>query len=267
MISVRLIFKMVYNLTIDSSHTISHTRYQPDAHDQPSWGSQNKAPTPSLAESRLSQSSFSTAPSTRPQHFDMDRSRPIRPQLSSIAEESSLRAIQLEPLSDSRSPNENAPHGTNRASIPLSNGTVKSPPMSSIAPRPAQYPNEQTRMNDHFHQPYTHGQPFPAHNDASPRDFANMSPLGEPVHRRQYLSSPRTPQSEELTPQSAESHLSTSSFSNAPSPHPHHLDLDRGGPIISPVSNMAGGSLMIGTFKCEHAGCTAPAFQTQYLLK
>ena len=178
----------------------------------------------------------------------------------------SLRAIQLEPLLDSRSPNENAPHGISRPSFPLSNGTVKSPPMSSIAPRPAQYPSPQTRINGHFHQPYPHGQLSPAYSDASPRDSANMSPPGKPIHA-QYVSGGRTPQSEELTPQSAESHLSTSSFSSAPSPHPHHLDMDRSRPILPPLSGMTGGPLMIGAFKCEHLGCIAPAFQTQYLLK
>ena len=178
----------------------------------------------------------------------------------------SLRAIQLEPLLDGRSPNENGPHGIKRAPFPLSNGTVKSPPLNPIAPRPIQYPSPQTRMNSHFHQQFPHGQPSPAHSDASPRDSANMSPPGKPMHS-QYYASGRTPQSEELTPQSAESHLSTSSFSTAPSPHPHHMDLDRNRPILPPLSGMDSGSLIIGTFKCEHAGCTAPAFQTQYLLK
>ena len=178
----------------------------------------------------------------------------------------SLRAIQLEPLLDGRSPNENTPHGINRPPFPLSNGTVNSPPMSSIAPKPSQYPSPHTRMNGPFHQPYPHGQPSPAYSDSSPRDSANMSPPGKPIHA-QYHSSGRTPQSEELTPQSAESHLSSSSFSTAPSPHPHPLDVDRGRPVLPPLSGISGGSLMIGAFKCDHAGCTAPAFQTQYLLK
>lgn len=177
----------------------------------------------------------------------------------------SLRAIQLEPLLDGRSPNESASHGINRPSFPLSNGTVNSPPMSSVAARPAQYPSPQTRMNGPFHQPYPHGQPSPAYSDASPRDCANMSRPVKPIHPQCYPGG-RTPQSEELTPQSAESHLSTSSLSTAPSPISHQLDMDRSRPILPPLSGMAGGSLMIGTFKCEHAGCTAPAFQTQYLL-
>ena len=178
----------------------------------------------------------------------------------------SLRAIQLEPLLDGRSPNENAPHGINRPPFPLSNGTANSPPTSCIVPRPGQYPSPQTRMNGHFHQHYPHGQPSSAYSDSSPRDSAKMSPPGKPIHP-QYYADRRTPQSEEVTPQSAESHLSTSSFSTAPSPHSHHLDVDRSRPVLPPLAGMAGGSLMVGAFKCEHAGCTAPAFQTQYLLK
>ena len=178
----------------------------------------------------------------------------------------SLRAIQLEPLLDSRSPNETTPHGIHRPPFPLSNGTVKSPPINSITPRPVQYPSPQTLMNGHFQQTYPHGQPSPAYSDASQRDTANMSPPGKPIHPH-YSAGGRTPQSEELTPQSAESQLSTSSFSTAPSPHLNHLDLDRNRPVLPPLSGMAGGSLMIGAFKCEHAGCTATAFQTQYLLK
>ena len=176
----------------------------------------------------------------------------------------SLRAIQLEPLLDTRSPNENAPHSINRPPFPLSNGAMNSPPISSIAPRSAQYPSPQTRMNGNFHQSYPHGQPSPAYSDPSPRDSANMSPPGKPTHS-QYQVSRRTPQSEELTPHSAEGHLSTSSFSPAPSPH--HLDMDRSRPILPPLSGMTGNPPMMGAFKCEHAGCTAPAFLTQYLLK
>lgn len=176
----------------------------------------------------------------------------------------SLRAIQLEPLLDGRSSSENTPHGINRPPFPLTNGTLSSSPM--IASRSAQYSNPQTRMNGPFRQPYPSGQPSPAHSDASTKDSANMSPPGKPIHS-QYQSSGRVSQSEELTPQSAESQLSTSSFSTAPSPHPHPSDMDRGRSILPPLLDMPGGSLMIGTFKCEHAGCTAPAFQTQYLLK
>lgn len=179
----------------------------------------------------------------------------------------SLRAIALEPLLDSRSPNEIASHGISRPPFAISNGTLNSPPVSSITPRPGQYASPQTRMNGHFHSPYPHGVPSPAYSDASPRDSTNMSPpTGKPASQV-FSPSRRTPQSEELTPQSAESHHSTSSFSTAPSPHPHPMDIDCTRPTLPPLAGLQSGPLMTGSFKCDHVGCTAAPFQTQYLLK
>ena len=178
----------------------------------------------------------------------------------------SLRAIQLEPLLDSRSPNENSPHPMNRSPFPINNGSVNSPSMSSIAPRPSQYPSPQTRINGNFAHAYPHGQLSPAYSDASPREHAAMSPPGKPSPHHYYPQG-RTPQSEELTPQSAESHLSSSSFSTVSSPRTDHVEIDRGRPILPPLAGLPGGPLITGAFKCEHAGCTAPPFQTQYLLK
>ena len=246
------------------------TKYDSTANHSPSRSSHRKADTDSAAISPMLRrftipNSERSPTETLPA---MQQSPPLSSSKSPNGQHSlpSLRAIQLEPLLDGRSPNENAPHGISRPPFPLSNGTTNSPPISSIAPRPAQYPSPQTRIDSHFHQPYPHGQPSPAYSDASPRDSAKMSPPGKPAHT-QYYPGGRTPQSEELTPQSAESHLSTSSFSNAPSPNPQHLDMDRSRPILPPLSSMTGGPLIIGAFKCEHVGCTAPAFQTQYLLK
>lgn len=250
--------------------SLKRTKYESDPNHSPSKGSRRKGDPDSAAISPMlrrftipnsERSSTETLPA-------MQQSPPSSSSKSPNGQHSlpSLRAIQLEPLLDSRSPNENASRGINRPPFPISNGIVNSPPMSSIAPRPAQYPSPQSRMNGPFHQSYPHSQPSPAYSDASPRDSANMSPPGKPVHH-QYHPSGRTPQSEELTPQSAESQLSSSSFSTAPSPHSHNLDVEPSRPILPPLSGIPGGSLMIGSFKCDHAGCTAPAFQTQYLLK
>lgn len=174
----------------------------------------------------------------------------------------SLRAMQIEPLLETRNPNENAAHAIHRSSFPLTNVSVNSSPISSVgATRPNQYPSPQSRINGHFPQTYPHGQPSPAYSDASPRDSSTMSPPGKPIQSQLYTDR-RTPQSEELTPQSAESHLSTSSFSTAPSPHSQHLDKDRSRLTLPPP----GINGIVGTFKCDHIGCTAPAFQTQYLL-
>lgn len=174
----------------------------------------------------------------------------------------SLSQIQLEPLlQDARSPSEHL-HGINRSPYPMSNGTINSPPIGSIAPRPTQYPSPRTRMMNGAFQQYPYGQPSPANSDASPRD-SNMSPPEKPLPQSFY-SNGRTPRSEELTPQSAHSQESGSSFSTAPSPH--HSDR----PILPPLAGLPNGpmtGMLIGSFRCDHAGCTAPPFQTQYLLK
>jgi hypothetical protein len=172
----------------------------------------------------------------------------------------------VDPLFDSRSPNE-VSHGTSLSPFSLSNGTHNSPSISSITPRPGHYPNPHTRMNGHFNSPYPHGVPSPAYSDASPRDSTNMSPpTGKPASQV-FFSNGRTPQSEELTPQSAESRHSGSSFSTVPSPHPHQMDAERTRPTLPPLVGLQSGPLMTGSFRCDHAGCTAAPFQTQYLLK
>lgn len=171
----------------------------------------------------------------------------------------SLSQIQLEPaLLDAKSPNEHL-HGINRSPYPMNNGTVNSPPIGSIATRPGQYPSPRTRLMNGF-QHYPYGQPSPASSDASPRD-SNMSPPDKPLSQAFYFNG-RTPRSEELTPQSAHSQESGSSFSTAPSPH--HME---GRPILPPLAGLPNGPMMTGSFKCDHAGCTAAPFQTQYLLK
>lgn len=175
----------------------------------------------------------------------------------------SLRQIQLEPLLDaSRS---------SRSPYPMSNGTVNSSPMSAIAPRPSQFPSPQTGVNGVFNQqsPYSHHSP--SHSGASPS--TNMSPPAGKPGSQGYYSNGRTPQSEESTPQSAVSHRSSSSFSTVPSPHPNHMEIDRSQrPTLPPLPSMPKippnpAIMAAGSFKCDHPGCTAQPFQTQYLLK
>ncbi|MCJ1272476.1 hypothetical protein MMC21_000262 [Puttea exsequens] len=176
----------------------------------------------------------------------------------------SLSQIQLEPLMDTRAQNEH-PHGITRAAFPVANGGVSSPSIGSIAPRPSQAPSPRMQMmNGGFSRSsFPYGQPSPANSDASPRDSTAMSPPGKPV-RHGYYSNGRTPQNEELTPQSADSQRSGSSFSTAPSPH-HISPHDR--PTLPPMPGLSNGPTMGGSHKCEHPGCNAPPFQTQYLLK
>ena len=172
----------------------------------------------------------------------------------------SLSQIQLEPAKlDARSPNEHH-HGINRSPYPMNNGTVASPPIGSIAPRPGRYPSPRAPvMSNGAFPTYQYGQPSPATSDASPRD-SNMSPPNKPPVQAFY-SNRQTPRSEELTPQSAHSQESASSFSTAPSPQ----QMDR--PILPPLAGLPNGPMMTGSFKCDHAGCAAAPFQTQYLLK
>lgn len=165
------------------------------------------------------------------------------------------------------------PNGLNpaRHTFPLMNGSVHSPPLGSITSRPGQFPSPQTRLNNRFPSSYPSSQPSSAstYSDASPRepyrqgqDTTNMSPPGRFV-QNQYYPDGRTPQSDDLTPLSAESYPSAGNFSADTSPNGDHPNLE-GRPILPPLSSVP---LLTGLFKCENAGCTAAPFQTQYLLK
>lgn len=57
------------------------------------------------------------------------------------------------------------------------------------------------------------------------------------------------------------------SYSTAALPGLYHMDPDRGGTTSPLPIGMPNDSLITGAFKCEHAGCTAPPFETQYQLK
>ena len=89
-----------------------------------------------------------------------------------------------------------------------------------------------------------------------------MSPPGRFGHG-QYYSDARTPQSDDLTPISAESHLSAGNFSADTSPNRDSIGIE-GRPILPPLGSVP---LTMGLFKCENADCPALPFQTQYLLK
>ena len=177
----------------------------------------------------------------------------------------SLRAIALEPLLDTRSASEIAPHGIARPPFSMGSGTLNSPPVNSMPARSGQHYSTQSRMNGHFSPHQTSEHTSPSSYDTSPS--TTMSPpSGKPTHQG-FQSSARTPHSEDSTPQSAESHNSSSSFSTAPSPNNYNLETDRSRPTLPPLAGLTSGPVMTGSFKCNHAGCTAAPFQTQYLLK
>ena len=161
----------------------------------------------------------------------------------------------------------------NRQHFPLLDGSLKSPTLGSLSTRPGQYPNPQARLNGHFPPPYPPSQPSPAstYSETSPRetfrpksDSTSMSPRAR-FGPKQYYPNERTPKSGELTPISAESYQSSGNYGADTSPRGEQISVEGGRPILPPLGSSA--PLMAGSFQCEHAGCTALPFQTQYLLK
>lgn len=168
-----------------------------------------------------------------------------------------LRAINLEPLNDDIRAN-NLNH---RQSFPLPNG--------SIASKMSPYPSRMTSLNGHF-PPFSSNHPSPVSTfNESPRELyrpasdpTSMSPPGKP--NQPHNSSGRISQSEESGPLSAESYTSTGTFSSGASSIGDQAKVDGNQRTLPPLGS---GPLMTGIFKCDHSGCTAPPFQTQYLLK
>ena len=177
-----------------------------------------------------------------------------------------LHAINLEPLNDDIRPN-NLNH---RQSFPMPNGSIHSPPMSSIASKMSPYSSRLTPLNGHFPPPFSSSHPSPVGAfSESPRepyrpgqDPTSMSPPGK--FNQPPNPNGRTSQSEESAPLSAESYTSTGTFSSGASPIGDQTKMDGNPRMLPPLGS---GPLLTGIFKCNHPGCTAPPFQTQYLLK
>lgn len=177
----------------------------------------------------------------------------------------SLQHLKL-PL-DARSPKDNDLRSlgmSQRHTFPM-----QSPSTGPLTSR-ATFPSPQTRMKGRFQSPYppTQSSPVSTYGEASPRDSyhqsmdaAAMSPPGKP--ERHFYPSGRTPQSDELTPASSESHQSIASNAET-TLSAEGMSLDGPRPILPPL--MSGGYAG-GMFRCEFPGCTAVPFQTQYLLK
>ncbi|KAL8740376.1 MAG: hypothetical protein Q9190_006914 [Brigantiaea leucoxantha] len=182
-------------------------------------------------------------------------------------------SAQLGPLVDKPSPSDAT---SGRTTYSVGNG-MHSPPSSGISPLPNHYPSPQSRLNSHFVNPYAQSQPSPAsvYSEASPReppyrtnqDPTSMSPPGKPGQYPYYgSSSGRAPQSEELTPLSADSYPGSKPFAiSGPPTTGDHVMIEPGRPILPPLPTT--GPLASGHFKCDYQGCTASPFQTQYLLK
>ena len=214
------------------------------------------------------------------QHSAMETLPPLQPQASPTnaakspnGTESlpSLAQSNLKDLLNSKPPPDNRYKDLGGPQIPISK-TLNSPPSGSMASKASvSYSSPRPRMNSTFGPTFSHGHPSPVTSDASPRDSAAMSPPGRPgsLQLSQFQFSARSTQSEELTPQSANSYPSSESFSVTPSAQigGEQMEVDRAGRILPPLVPHPGPPLMTGAFKCEYEGCSAAPFQTQYLLK
>ena len=170
----------------------------------------------------------------------------------------SLQHLDL-PMDD-RSPKENdlRPMGTiQRHTFPS-----QSPSTGPLTSRTPTFPSPQTRLNKPFKPQYPPTQTSPASifSETSPRepyqhsqDATSMSPPGQ-RERQSYLNGPPS-HNDELTPSSGSADTPLSAES---------MGLDGQRPILPPLVN---GPYVAGVFRCEHHGCMAAPFQTQYLLK
>ena len=149
---------------------------------------------------------------------------------------------------------------------------LQSPSTGPLASR-ATFPGPQTRINGQFQRPtYAPTQASPVSGTFSEtsakesyRHSHDATSMSSPrKHEQQFYPSRRAPQSQDLTPVSTESHQSTTSSTETPL-SAEILSAEGTRPILPPLGSgpYVGG----GVFRCEHPGCTAVSFQTQYLLK
>ena len=164
--------------------------------------------------------------------------------------------------SDSRTNGINA----GRHSFPLVNSTVHSPTVGSTS-RPGRYSSPHGRLATNSF-PYSHSQQSPpgTYSETSPRNYQQcQDPTASPLPK--FQSSPfygaRGPQSDDLTPISAESFPSTANFSADTSPNGDSMNIEG----RSALPTLTSIPLISGSYKCDFEGCTAPPFLTQYLLK
>lgn len=147
-------------------------------------------------------------------------------------------------------------------STPSASSSALSPAASS---KMARFPSSPGRSNSAFPQNFAHGQPSPAYSNASPREAARMSAPSHPN-----IQPPKFPPksaSEALTPQSADNCTIGYAGASSPLPSGEPIEIDRAGRILPPLVPHLGPPIINGHFKCQHEGCTAAPFQTQYLLK
>lgn len=190
-----------------------------------------------------------------------------KPTLPSIQE-------HIDPLIKSRIANDcDLRSNGSRRPIPLINGSVQSPNLSSISSRSSQLPSPQTHMNSHFHTSYLPDQQSPAttYSDTSSREFCrqNQGPdnMVSPrtIGQSQRFSDRPPLQHDDSTTISTKSPQSGGGYGTNASANSNHVNAEttRRTPP-PPPGNMPA---ITGSFKCDHADCTAAPFNTQYLLK
>ena len=206
------------------------------------------------------------------------QSSPTQPMKSPIGQQSlpSLHA-QLGSLADAPAiPDTNVRSNglvhQGRQSFVSSSGSLNSPSKDLSLSRGTQYPTIQNRVNGHFAPSYPASHPSPATtiSEASPRETYSKSQeptsMSPPSRYPPHYNDAMTPQSDQAqTPISADSYASTGTLGSDISLNGDRMNIEEGRPILPPLS--ASGPLTGTGFKCEYVGCTAPPFQTQYLLK
>ena len=223
-------------LTIDSSHAGLHREGRVDTSSGLLWGGDTERIEPQSPQA-LRSNRVPDSEETEPLPSTTTNSHQILP---------SLRAIGLEPLVDGRVSSESSPHSRDRPELPPENAVVNTNPTASIV--------SMSSGSQDLTASVPRGQPSPAYADAPATDSTICSSTGRPFRR--------IFQDRELTSQSTDPRPYLS-----PQPLMNELDFNRAQPILPPLSSIANESSDGGIFKCEHPGCGAPAFQTQYLLK
>lgn len=153
-----------------------------------------------------------------------------------------------------------------RHSFSRVSGTVHSPTVGSTS-RPGRYSSPHGRLATNSF-PYSHSQQSPpgTYSETSPRNYQQcQDPTASPLPKFQtpQFYGTRGPQSDDLTPISAESFPSTANFSADTSPNEDHMNIEG----RSALPTLTSIPLISGSYKCDFEGCTASPFQTQYLLK
>jgi hypothetical protein len=254
------------------SNLSEHTSYRPSTQhsDSPDHNRMPVHPHRHSHDGRLSQSpdlrhqmmplsALSPHEQTLP---PMHPTPPLTSKSHSYSHSQSLPSIKesIGALADVQPPS--AGHSTHR-----SYDSVLSPPASAASLRPplsAMHPPTTTSFSPRF--PPSERSPVTSLSEPSPREGYHNDPQWMVQHNnypQRHFSIAGTPQNDVQVPDSHASHTTNQSQQSRTSME--RLSLDGGGTIILPPPVPSGDASAI--FHCDHPGCLAPPFATQYLLK